>query len=48
MNNKPEVVLNIEDIYYKNDEYTKKLLDDDKDNTNYCHKLFYWLFCCLI
>jgi len=44
--NKPEVVINIEDIYYKHDdEYRKKLLDD---NSNFCYRFFTSLFSCFL
>ena len=44
--NKQELVINIEDIYYTDDEdnrLCKKLLNDDKSNC--CYKLFNYLLC---
>jgi len=52
MNHNPEVVINIEDIYYKNDEedkLEKKLLDNNKYNNSYCcYNLFDCLYYCFI
>ena len=52
--NKPEVVINIEDIYYKNyDSYSKKLLNEnenDNENENsYCfYNFIERFFCCFL
>ena len=50
--NKPEIVINIEDIYNKNyDSYSKKLLDkNDNDNENsYCfYNFIERFFCCFL
>jgi hypothetical protein len=56
--NKPEIVINIEDIYYKNyDTYSKKLLDkneneneNENDNKNsYCfYNFIERFFCCFL
>lgn len=50
--NKPEIVINIEDIYNR-DKYNinKKLLDEnDNDNNNSycCNNLFERFFCCFL
>ena len=41
--NNPEVVLNMEDIYYKYDDNTRKLLDN---NSKFCYRFFTSLFSC--
>ena len=50
--NKPEVVINIEDIYYKHDEENrlgKKLLGNNgNDNSYCCYNLFECLFSCFL
>ena len=50
--NNPEIVINIEDIYYKNyDSYSKKLLDkNDNDNHNLysCYNFLERFFCCFL
>ena len=48
--NKPEIVINIEDIYYKNyDSYSKKLLDDNEnDNLYSCYNFIERFFCCFL
>ena len=53
--NKSEIVINMEDIYYKNHEcnINKKLLDenDNKNNNNNsycCNNLFTCLFSCFL
>ena len=44
--NKQEVVINIEDIYYKHhDEDRKNLLDN---NSNFCYSFFTCLFSCFL
>lgn len=44
--NKPEVVINIEDVYYKHDdEYRKKLVDN---NSYCCYSFFTCLFSCFL
>jgi hypothetical protein len=54
MNHNPEVVIHIEDIYYKNDEedkLEKKLLDNNKDKYNNsfcCYSLLDVLFYCFM
>ena len=50
--NKPEVYINIEDIYYKQDEQDtlgKKLLDNKKNCNNNCnYKFLQRFFCCFL
>ena len=48
--NKPEVIINIEDIYNKNDENNKlnqKLLSDN-DNSYCCYNCFECLLYCFL
>jgi hypothetical protein len=48
--NKPEIVINIEDIYNR-DKYNinKKLLDENDNNNSYCcNNLFERFFCCFL
>ena len=49
--NKSEIVINMEDIYYKNHDcnINKKLLDENDNKNSYCfYNFIEHLFCCFL